>query len=60
MSIRSKVLEVVFFNVIKWCIVIIFLGIVGYLIMPKYDLIDEHKLFNKVTGKIEKKEVVKK
>lgn len=57
MSIRGKILEVVFLNIIKWCILIVLLGIIGYLIMPKYDLVDNNRLFNKITGKIEKREI---
>lgn len=53
MSIKSKILEIVFFNIIKWFFIIIFLGVIGYLIMPKYEIVN-NKLFNKVTGKIEK------
>jgi hypothetical protein len=52
MSIKGKIIELIVFNILKWCVIIIFAGIVLYFIMPKYEMLADHRCFNRVTGKI--------
>lgn len=54
MSIKGKIAEIILLGVIKWVIVLIFAGVIIYFITPKFEIIDNNKLFNKTTGKIEK------
>lgn len=50
MSIKGKIIEIAFFNIIKWFLIIIFAGMVLYFVTPKYELIQGDKCFNKITG----------
>lgn len=56
-NIRGKITEIIFLGVVKWVIILIFAGIIGYFIMPKYEIVDGNKLFNKITGRIEKRQL---
>jgi hypothetical protein len=51
-SIKGKIIEIAFFNIIKWFVIIIFAGIVLYFITPKYEIIQGNKCFNKITGRL--------
>lgn len=53
MSIKAKIAEFALLNVVKWIVIIMFAGVVFYFVTPKYEIVQEDKLFNRVTGKIE-------
>ncbi|MCH9631503.1 MAG: hypothetical protein S4CHLAM37_15260 [Chlamydiia bacterium] len=57
MSIKGRITEIIFLGVVKWIIVLIFAGVIGYFIIPKYELVEGNRLFNTITGRIEKREV---
>ena len=54
MSIKGKIIEIAFLNIIKWFVVIIFAGVILYFVTPKYELLQDNKCFNKITGRIAK------
>ncbi|PCI95728.1 hypothetical protein COB11_01385 [Candidatus Aerophobetes bacterium] len=57
MSIKGRIAEIIFLGVVKWIIVLIFAGVIAYFIIPKYEIVEGKRLFNKITGRIEKREI---
>jgi hypothetical protein len=52
-SLKGKIAEFALLNIIKWCVIIVFAGIVLYFITPKYEMIKDGQCFNKITGRLQ-------
>lgn len=52
MSLKGKIAEFAFLNVIKGCVLIVFAGIILYFVTPKYEMLKDGQCFNKITGRI--------
>lgn len=54
MDIKGKTIEIALMGILKWFAIIIFAGIILYLVTPKYELVREGVCFNKITGRLHK------
>gem|GEM_PF-2319067 len=52
MSLKSKIAEFAVLSVLKWCVIILFAGIILYFVMPKYEMVREGECLNKITGRL--------
>ncbi len=57
MSLKKTIAEVVLLGILKWSVILVITGFVLYFVMPKYDYIDDTTRYNKISGKLEQKEI---
>ncbi len=55
MKVKKTIFEIIMINFAKWVFILGAIGGMLYFFMPKYDYVDEHIRFNKVTGELEEK-----
>jgi len=52
MSLKGKIAELTFLTVLKWCVIILFAGVILYFVTPKYEMTKDGECFNKITGRL--------